>query len=118
MCSHCVRICCYHFFCFVLLLLVIVFHFSPYQSYLFFLNKSLDLKSVICRLMNIEFVHLHFTEGNLVLKYLGNLDFSRMFLKVVSFFFREAVIATWFICLIKVRLCMKDHLLPEVYLIV
>ena len=105
-------------FAFVLLGLVIIFHFSPYQSYLFFLNKSLDLKSVRCRLMNIDFVHLHFREGKLVLKYVGHLGFSRMFLKILSFFFREAVIAIWFICLIKVRLCMKDHLLPEVYLTV
>lgn len=43
--------------------------------------------------------------------------FKNLWVLIVSFF-REAVIATWFICLIKVRLYMKDHLHPEVYLIV
>lgn len=76
-------------FAFVLLGLVIVFHFSPYYSYLFFLSSNLDLKFVRCMLININVIHLHFTMnfiGN-VFKYLENLVFSRIFFN--CFFFQR-----------------------------
>lgn len=73
---------------FVLLGLVIFTLAHTEVFNLFFLNKSLDPKSVRYLLMNIDFVHLHFRVGNLVLKYLENLGCSRIFL-IVCFFFQR-----------------------------
>lgn len=70
-----------------ILLGVVIFTLAHTEViYLFFLNKSLDLKSVRCMLMNISFIHLYFRVGNLVLKYLGC---SKIFLKIVCFFFQR-----------------------------